>query len=63
MTLKNAKERFKNALKRYRTGTNLRMLRDAERTLDSWIAGGTQMGRRSKERGWNGDGTVTAQKR
>jgi hypothetical protein len=29
MTLKNAKERLKDALKRFRTGINLWMLRDA----------------------------------
>ncbi len=44
-------------------GTNLRMLRDAEGTLESWIAGGTQMGRRSKERRRNGDGTETGRRR
>ena len=63
MTLKNAKgrlktlkERLNDALKRYRTGINLRMLRVAE---------GTQGGRKGDGVRKNGDGTVTvtAQKR
>jgi hypothetical protein len=29
----------------------------------SWIAGKTQGGRRSKERGWDGDGTETGRSR
>jgi hypothetical protein len=45
-TPENAKERLKDALKRYRTGINFKMLRDAEGTLDPWNVGG----RRSKER-------------
>ncbi len=52
-------KKLKNALKRYRTGINLRMLRDAEGTLDPWNAGGTQGGRRSKERGRDGHGHGT----
>jgi hypothetical protein len=51
MTPENAIERLKNALKRYKTVINSRMLRDAEGTLDPWNAGRTQGGRRSKERG------------
>jgi hypothetical protein len=35
----------------------------AERTLGPWDAGKTQGGRRSKERGWDGDGTETRRSR
>jgi hypothetical protein len=49
-------KRLKDALKRYRTVKNSRMLRDAKGKLDPWNVGGTHGGRRSKKRGREDDG-------
>jgi hypothetical protein len=67
MTLKNALKTLENALKTpenaLRTLENGHKLKDAEGTLDPWNARGTQGGRRSIERGRDGDGTETGRSR